>query len=191
MRLWLRGLRALPDLEGVYAIVRESMARPIFTEEDHSKPRATIRTAVEAAERWVPDVQLLYFGKGPLRNSTSHKRDGLAQRIYEFQQHGYAGGANHYGGKLIWQISSADQLLVAWKTLPDRTSDSVESGLILGFNETLGMQPYANVGSPRRGSVAIFINLLVCTSRSPQPATTRSQSPGVALVAMMRRTVLI
>ena len=157
-RTWAKGMiikPGEPDAEGVYAIVRESMARPMFTEEDHSKPRVTIRTAVEAAEHWVPGVQVLYFGKGPLRRATSRKRDGLVQRIYEFQQHGYAGGANHYGGKLVWQIGDADQLLIAWKLLPEGTSEAVESGLILGFKETRGIQPYANVGPPRRGALEV------------------------------------
>lgn len=101
------------DVEGVYVVVRESTEVPRFLDEDHPKPRPKLWSAEAAADRWVPGVQVLYFGKGPLRSSKAKRRKGLARRVSELQKHGYRGGANDYGGKLLWQIGDADALLIA------------------------------------------------------------------------------
>ena len=74
---------------------------------------------------------------------------GLAQRIKEMRAHGHDGGANHYGGKLLWQIEDAGSLLIAWKVLLEGTTDAVETALIRRFmdqNES-GRTPYANIST--------------------------------------------
>jgi hypothetical protein len=145
------------DVEGVYVVVRESTLVPTFLEEDHRKPRPRLWSADAAASRWVPRVQVLYFGKGPLRSSKAKRRHGLARRVSELQKHGYRGGANHYGGKLLWQIDDADALLIAWKPLAQGESAAIESGLIRGFDRIMGRQPFANVGAPLVGSTPIYL----------------------------------
>lgn len=145
------------DVEGVYVVVRESMEVPTFLDEDHRKPRPKRWSAEAAADRWVPGVQVLYFGKGPLRCSKAKRRKGLARRVGELQRHGYGGGANHYGGKLLWQIDDADALLIAWKPLHEGESAAIESGLIRGFDRIMGRQPFANVGAPLIDSTPIYL----------------------------------
>ena len=145
------------DVEGVYVVVRESTDVPTFLDEDHRKLRPKRWSADDAADRWVPGVQVLYFGKGPLRSSTTKRRQGLARRVGELQRHGYRGGANHYGGKLLWQIDDADALLIAWKPLAEGESAAIESGLIRGFDRIMGRQPYANVGAPLVDSTPIYL----------------------------------
>ena len=51
------------DVEGVYVVVREATNVPTFLDEDHRKPRPKRWSAEAAADRWVPGVQVLYFGK--------------------------------------------------------------------------------------------------------------------------------
>ena len=143
--------------EGVYVVVRDATDVPIFLDEHHRKPRPKRWSAAAAADRWVPGVQVLYFGKGPLRSSTAKRRKGLACRVGELQRHGYRGGANHYGGKLLWQIDDADALLIAWKPLAEGESAAIESGRIRGFDRIMGRQPFANVGAPLVGSTPIFL----------------------------------
>lgn len=145
------------DVEGVYVVVREATEAPKFLDEDHRKPRPKRWSAEAAAERWVPEVHVLYFGKGPLRSSAGKRRTGLARRIGELQRHGFRGGANHYGGKLLWQIDDADALLIAWKSLAEGESAATESGLIRGFERIIGRQPFANVGAPLIDSTPIYL----------------------------------
>ena len=71
------------DVEGVYVVVRESTDVPTFLDQGHRKPRPkrwSADDADDAADRWVPGVQVLYFGKGPLRPSKAKRRQGLARR---------------------------------------------------------------------------------------------------------------
>ena len=146
-----------PDVEGVYVVVREATDVPAFLDEDHRKPRSKRWSAEAAANRWVLGVQVLYFGKGPLRSSKAKRRKGLARRVGELQRHGYRGGANHYGGKLLWQIDDAGALLIAWKPLAEGESATIESGLIRGFDRIMGREPYANVGVPLVDSAPIYL----------------------------------
>lgn len=146
------------DVEGVYAVVHQNMAVPIFIDDLRPVPRRRSRTAAEAAGRWVPGVQVLYFGMAPLRReSRSGRRGGLAQRIYEYKQHGLSGGSNHHGGKLVWQVGDSDDLRIAWKVLPEGQSEQIESGLISGFKKEIGRPPFANTGAPRRDVLPIFL----------------------------------
>lgn len=160
LRDWNEAFALRPDrsdVEGIYVVVREAVLLPAFNEENHRKPRPKIWSADEVAARWVHGVHALYFGKGPLRAPNGRRRHGLARRITELQKHGYRGGANHYGGKLLWQIDDADGLLVAWKALAEGESAEVESGLIRGFDRIMGRQPFANVGAPIANSRPIFL----------------------------------
>ena len=139
------------DSEGVYVIARESVELPAFIEERHHKPRPIVRTAQEAAARWVDGEQVLYFGKAPLRK----RPKGLANRLAEYHAHGFGSGAQHYGGKLIWQLANTDELIVGWKGLGAGESAAIESGLIKGFALLHGVQPYANTGAPLRSAAPI------------------------------------
>jgi hypothetical protein len=124
------------DVEGIYVVARESV--PTFMGDDHHRTRPRVWTANEAAERWVCGVQTLYFGKGPLRAPRRSTRKGLANRVAELQAHGYGNGSQHYGGKLLWQIDGKDDFLVGWKVLHEGQSAQIESGLIRGFELTMG-----------------------------------------------------
>ena len=138
-----------PDVEGVYVVLRESAVRPTFREDTHRKPRSKIYTAAQAEAEWVDGSQMLYVGKGPLRKPRRGRRQGLAQRINEMRAHGHDGGANHYGGKLLWQIEDTDSLLIAWKVLIEGTADDVETALIRRFMDQAesGRTPYANISA--------------------------------------------
>ncbi|MBX3195461.1 MAG: hypothetical protein KF727_10270 [Microbacteriaceae bacterium] len=152
-RTWDRSMVGAQDAEGVYAIVR-SANPPSFLEDDGSKPRSRSWSRSEVAARWVPRAEILYFGKAPLRTNLT---DGVAKRLDEFHSHGYRTGKSHYGGRLLWQLKDAADLLVAWKLVPVGTAGLVESGLILGFVDEFGMPPFANVGAPLRAAKKIAI----------------------------------
>ena len=152
-RTWDRSMVGTQDAEGVYAIVRSGKL-PTFLDEDGSKPRSRSWSRAEVAARWVSGAEIVYIGQAPLR---TNQRDGVAKRLDEFHSHGYRTGKSHYGGRLLWQLSDSDDLVVAWKMVPVGMAGLIESGLILGFVEEYGRRPFANVGAPLRAAKAIAI----------------------------------
>lgn len=135
------------DIEGVYVVVRQATDTPDFLEDTHRKPRATVYSAAQAQAKWVDSAQLLYIGKGPLRKPRRGRRNGLAHRIAELRAHGFTGGANHYGGKLLWQTTVATELLVGWKKVPEGDAGLVEGQMIHAFVSECMRLPFANISS--------------------------------------------
>lgn len=141
------------DVEGVYVVLREASSTPEFIEDDHPNPRPPVMATERVAKRWPEEnPAVLYIGKAPLRAAKRGKRNGLANRILEFQKCGFSGGANHFGGRLVWRIADRDSLLICWKCLPEGTAADVESLMIEGFKKSnrKNFPPFANIGGPKR-----------------------------------------
>lgn len=146
------GRRGAVDVEGVYAILRPNRSKPRFIDDDHPNPRPPVMTTERVAARW-PDggPEILYIGKAPLRVRDGERRNGLANRMAEFQKCGFFGGGNHFGGRLIWRIADRDSLLICWKCLPRGTAADVESLMITGFKKANRQRPpFANIGAPKK-----------------------------------------
>jgi hypothetical protein len=141
-----------PDVEGAYIVLRLARSMPEFVEDDHPKPRQPVMSTEAVARRW-PDEnpEILYIGKAPLRAENGKWRDGLANRMLEFQRAGFGGGTNHFGGRLVWRIADRDTLLICWKCLPEGTAADVESLMIEGFKKSYGqLPPFANIGGAKK-----------------------------------------
>jgi hypothetical protein len=54
---------------------------------------------------WVDDAEVVYIGKA----------DQLKRRLTQFADFGAGKPVGHWGGRLIWQLTNVDRLLVAWK----------------------------------------------------------------------------
>jgi hypothetical protein len=80
---------------------------------------------------------VLYIGKAD---------DGqLRTRLSAYVRFGRGGSARHSGGRLIWQLHGAEDLLVAWRVLnPECTPLDVETTLIEEFTADYGKPPFAN-----------------------------------------------
>lgn len=86
------------------------------------------------AANWVDGAEVVYIGKA----------DKLKRRLTQFADFGTGKAIGHWGGRLIWQLPSIDQLLVAWKETPGRVPVEVEAKLIASFRQIYGKPPFAN-----------------------------------------------
>jgi hypothetical protein len=135
----------VPRGPGVYAITRPSIEDPQFLVESragHFKgkdPSVPIST-LEAA--WVPDTCVLYLGKAATGKTG---RSGLNKRLEAYRRFGAGEPVGHWGGRYVFQLADADQLVVAWKATTHEDPRDVEASLIQDFVRAYGKRPFANL----------------------------------------------
>lgn len=131
----------VPTAAGVYAVLRVGFDLPVAFLD--TSPAGVIRgrdpsVPLDAlAEAWVNGVEVVYFGKA------SGAR-GLQRRLDTYRRHGTGRSARHWGGRYVWQLADAGQLLVAWKLTGNEQPEVVEARLIWEFVRATGQRPFAN-----------------------------------------------
>lgn len=126
----------LPDKPGVYLITKEIEQQFSFLEVGtggHYKEKNPNVPIQELQENWVQDTIVVYIGK-----ATS-----LQSRLRQYMQFGSGKKIGHWGGRYIWQLSNADELLVWWKEV-DNPRDA-EKELIKNFKQQYNVRPFANL----------------------------------------------
>ena len=81
------------------------------------------------------EKDILYIGKATGRR-------GLSQRLRQYVKHGHGEGNNHCGGRAIWQIENADELVVTYEICEDATAR--ERKEIEAYKVRNGCFPLAN-----------------------------------------------
>ena len=135
--LWGGALRMIPDVPGVYVVCRVSDGAPVFLETGsggHFKGKAPNVAVAELAANWVGGTPVVYIGK-----ATS-----LRKRISQYVRFGQGKPVGHWGGRYIWQLADAPDLLFCWREV-DGVPDAVETELICAFREAYGSRPFANL----------------------------------------------
>lgn len=135
--LWDGALRMIPDVPGVYVVCRVSDGVPVFLETGsggHFKGKTPNVAVAELAANWVDGTPVLYIGK-----ATS-----LRKRISQYVRFGQGKPVGHWGGRYIWQLADAPDLLFCWREV-DGDPDAVETELIRAFREAYGSRPFANL----------------------------------------------
>jgi len=124
---------ALPKLHGVYVVVRtaESERAFITTNAAEKGTRAKAYPVTELENQWLTTTPVLYIGKAAGSR-------GLAQRLVPFGRK----ATSHSGGRSIWQLADADDLLVAWRIARD--ASALEMAMIAAFALKFGQRPFAN-----------------------------------------------
>lgn len=129
----------VPVQAGIFAVVRPDSAAPRrfvspspagwFRDRD-----PTIDTD-ELERRWVHGVAALYFGKATR----------LRARLEQYRRHGAGERIGQWGGRSVWQLDDAADLLVAWR-VADTEEDLAdgESSLLAAFERRYGTLPFAN-----------------------------------------------
>lgn len=131
-------LRAAPTLPGVYAVLRHAADRPRFLVrnpaghfkgDDPTAPRAVL------ASLWNSASQVVYLGATtrPLRT-----------RLKELVAFGSGQPVGHWGGRVMWQIANAMELLIAWRTT-SRTPSDLKSELLREHERLVHRVPFANL----------------------------------------------
>lgn len=128
---------ACPSTGGVYAIARASADPVLFAERSCGggfKGRNPTVSRETLAANWVDGAEILYIGKA----------DRLRRRLTQLADFGAGKAAGHWGGRLIWQLGDAGELLIAWKETPGRVPAEVRAELIAAFRESHSKPPFAN-----------------------------------------------
>lgn len=143
---------AVPKLPGIYVILREVTAPPVFLEQSiagkFKGADSTVGVAVlEAA--WLEGTPVVYIGKA----GWGTKQDGIRRRLSQYRRHGAGRAAGHRGGEYIWQLADSAQLLACWKTTADDEVQPLETAMIDAFESRFGRWPFANRKHERRNAL--------------------------------------
>ena len=126
------------DSPGVYLVVRTDDAEPVFVPEGsggHFKGRNPNVPAGELQANWVKDTCVVYIGKAG--GGTS--RATLRKRIGQYIRFGSGEPVGHWGGRYIWQLEDADDLLFCWRAAKEsEDAKDLESKLIADFKSQYG-----------------------------------------------------
>ena len=138
------GYKELPGKEGgVYLVFRPELASPQFLATGTGgfyKGKNPNVPVSELQSNWVDDANILYIGKaggGP--------RSSLRTRVRALVRFGQGHPVGHWGGRYLWQLRSASELRICWKTTPGEDPRNVERDLIRAFSAEFGRRPFANL----------------------------------------------
>ncbi len=135
----------IPCEQGVYLLLRNRDLPPKFLSTGtggyyQNKDPNVCMTRLK--NEWVSDAIIVYVGKAGGKCIESD----LNKRIKELLKFGKGKDVAHRGGRLVWQLYDAEQLLVCWKVLRDSEPRCVEKMLIETFKQSHGgKRPFANL----------------------------------------------
>nr|WP_238148946.1 DUF6308 family protein [Serinicoccus sediminis] len=135
---------AVPDVPGVYVVVRDSTDEPAFLPDRPYRGSGRQATSKhfayrtdQLAARWITESAVMNIGKADV---------SLRNRLDQYRKYGAGTGAAHKGGRSIWQLEDADALLISWVPAPSGvTGRELERGLIAAFRTAHGARPFANL----------------------------------------------
>lgn len=135
----LRGeaLKDIPDVPGVYMVLRDSVERPDFLVRGsggYFKGKDPNVPLSELCANWVEGANVLYIGKAK----------SLRKRISQYLRFGDGKPVGHWGGRYIWQLADARELIFCWMPVIG-DADAVETEMICRFREHYGSRPFANL----------------------------------------------
>jgi hypothetical protein len=138
------GCAGVPELPGIYLILRGSPGAPTFLDRSRGgwfKGKDPAVPVVRLQEEWVDGAVALYIGQAGGGSS----RATLRKRLSTYMRFGSGAAVGHWGGRLIWQLEDANELLVAWKPTESSDPREIETALIREFASAHGSRPFANL----------------------------------------------
>ena len=144
IRELMSSCREIPKLMGVYVVLWEKDNRPTIMDKrpfDCQEDKYPSYSKAELEEEWVEGTHIVYIGKaGGLGQKTE-----LHKRLSTYIRFGKGKKAAHGGGRSIWQLADAQELIVCWRVLTDEEPCCVESKMIADFcKKHDGKRPFAN-----------------------------------------------
>lgn len=135
----------VPQGTGIFAVLRPTEFEPHFLKRSTAgvfKKKIPTLTADAILAEWVDGADILYIGKaGP----GSKGNRGLRHQIKEFLDFGRGLPPGHWDGRLIWQLTHTDELIIAWKELPAEEVNKAEAAYHAAFVADHGKLPFANL----------------------------------------------
>lgn len=134
-------VEVVPPIPGVYAVVRRSVDPPAFRRENPGGRFKSLDPTVpisKLAAKWVEGCSVLYIGKAGSGKAT------LRSRIRQYRDFGQGKPVGHCGGRYIWQLADARDLLVCWKSTSANPRDE-KKVLLARFQGCYGRLPFANL----------------------------------------------
>lgn len=138
------GLREVPNLPGVYVVLYEQRESPAFLSlgtggyfkgRDPNVPVGKLEAA------WVPETAVIYIGKaGGQKHSAT-----LRTRLRAYLEFGAGKAVGHWGGRYIWQIPNAENLIICWRPLVSDEPKEVEHKMLTEFEQQHERLPFANL----------------------------------------------
>jgi hypothetical protein len=92
----------------------------------------------ELEARWIAETPIVYIGKAGAPGS----RVTLRSRLVQYMRFGSGDPVAHWGGRAIWQLEDAPELLVCWR--PEGQPRQVEKELLAEFRQRFGRLPFGN-----------------------------------------------
>ena len=143
----------VPSQKGIYMILRVAKSVPAFMEQGTGgffKKKDPNVTVQELKKNWIEGEQVLYIGKAGGKkkdDAESVSKATLQSRIRQYMRFGQGEAVGHWGGRLIWQLKDAKDLIVCWKVLgKDEEPREVEKNIIQEFKKGHGgKRPFANL----------------------------------------------
>lgn len=133
----------IPDIKGVYVVLSESSNPSFITPGSGGffkgkNPNVSID---ELKANWVENTPVVYIGKAgtPTGSAT------LNSRLKQYLKFGKGKNTAHYGGRYIWQIKNYKDLIICWKTSPNKDPRAIEKEMIKDFVSQYGKRPFANL----------------------------------------------
>lgn len=146
VRELMQNIELVPNKKGIYLVFFPDEESPVFVEKGSGgffkgkNPNVSIN---DLKKQWVEDERLLYIGKAGRANSKAT----LQSRLKQYMRFGQGEPVGHWGGRLIWQLANAKDLIVCWKILGvDKEPREEERKMILNFKTVHnGKRPFANL----------------------------------------------
>jgi len=134
---------SVPAEPGVWLVMRDATGVPHFLARStaaHWRGRDPSETADALGARWVARASVLYLAAaaGP------GVRALLQQRVKRFLRFGMGRNVAHWEGRVVWQLSGATALRLAWKALPATKARAEAERLVGAFTDRYGLRPFAN-----------------------------------------------
>lgn len=132
-------LVTVPEVKGVYVVIRDKESKPEFLEHGTGgffKKKNPNISMEKLKDYWVDGTPIVYIGQT--------ERE-LKKRIEELIRLGQGKAVAHWGGRIMWQLKDADELIIAWKELPDSDPKEVERNLLIDFKSIYCKLPFANL----------------------------------------------
>ena len=143
MKEIFKGHSTVDKVQGVYLVLYPHLTKPVFINPGTGAflkgESPNVDTAI-LESRWVEDTVVLYIGKG----GGDEIKATLQIRLMQYAGFGRGKKYAHRGGRYIWQIQNAHELVVCWKHFSEDPR-TVEKRYIQLFKDRYGKPPFANI----------------------------------------------